>query len=275
MSFQLPPAVDHCHVPCAVAALPVMAMPANALGVEPPVTLSSASEKWVPNAAEIKVPAGLVVSSSIAASDAVLPLTAFGASFTGLMVSLSATVPPLYGLVPPKPLTSAGSPLTIAPWESSTTRTVRAGVVPLKLVAGRKRTKAFGSSSSACVSLTAGSTLVQVVPSVDHCHVPSAAVAALAVPATPAKLLAAEPPATWSAASEKCGWNRVATVVAGGLVACLSVGGSVSVAPTTVGASFTAVTLIAKLSLSVSPGLRTAGGTPGPVWPWSSTTTDS
>src|SRR5262249_19774768 len=211
---------------------------------------------------------------SIAASDAVLPLTTFGASFTGLMVSLSATVPALYGLVPPKPLTSAGSPLTIAPWESSTTRTVRAGVVPLKLVAGRKRTKAFGSSSSAWVPLTAGSTLVQVVPSVDHCHVPSAAVAALAVTATPAKLLAAEPPATWSAASEKCGWNRLATVLPGGLVASSSIAASVSVAPTTVGASFTAVALIAQLSLSASPWLKTAGGTPGAGRPGAAKTAD-
>ncbi len=83
-------------------------------------------------------------------------------------------------------------------------------------------------------------TSVQVTP-LSHCHVPWAGVAALASIATPARVLADEPPVTWSVASLKALVNRALTVAPRGLVSSSLTLASETLAAVRVGASLTAV----------------------------------
>src|SRR5436189_62402 len=92
-----------------------------------------------------------------------------------------------------------------------------AAVVPLMTV-GASFT-AVTVSLSALAALTPVEMAFQVVPSVDHCHVPCAAEAAFAEIAIPANASADEPPATASAASEKCPPNVAEIVAPDGLAA--------------------------------------------------------
>src|ERR1043166_3297299 len=113
---------------------------------------------------------GFAVSSSIAASDSVAPLMTVGASLTAVTLSLSATVPVLYCVVPPvapTPLRSTVPPLVTGPLESSIRWLVSAGVVPFQFAVGRKRSSALVSSTSA-EALETEPTSVHVVPSVEY-----------------------------------------------------------------------------------------------------------
>src|ERR1041384_7648246 len=99
-------------------------------------------------------------------------------------------MPLLYCVVPPVPtaLRSTVVLLLTAPAESSIRCTVSAGALPLKFSAGRKRICVVAAKISALVAATLVEMSFQVVPLVDHCHLPSAAVAALAEIAMPAKV---------------------------------------------------------------------------------------
>jgi hypothetical protein len=161
-----------------------------------------------------------------------------GSSLTEVTVLESATVPALYWVMPPLVLTSAKAPLTMAPAESSTRRTVKLGAVPLKLASGRKRSSASPSSSIALDSETAP--MSTQLPPARTCQTPPPP-APMAVTATPAKALATE--LTWlSIESSKWLANRAETVAPGGSLLSSKMAARLSVAPTTTGASFTGLT---------------------------------
>ena len=106
-------------------------------------------------------------------------------------------------------------------------------------------------SVSALLALLIVPTVVQALPSLEYCQAPSAASAVYAAIATPARVLAEEPPDTASVVSLKFPPNKVLTVDAVGLAA--SSRSVVRLAlPLATGASFTAVTVIATVSVSVS-----------------------
>ena len=109
MLYQvLPLSVEYCQTPWpAVAALPVMAIPASAVAVEPPetatVTVSVASEyRPVVLIRLVMVAPALLadVMSSATLASVVLPLE-IGASLTALTEVPSATVAALMAVVPP------------------------------------------------------------------------------------------------------------------------------------------------------------------------------
>ena len=82
----------------------------------------------------------------------------------------------------------------------------------------------------------------QLLP-LNHCQTPSLlALTLLANTATPAKVLAAEPPLTWSFASLKLPPNRAATDAPGGLALPSFTAVKLALPLSRVGASFTAVT---------------------------------
>ena len=115
----------------------------------------------------------------------------------------------------------------------------------MKLAAGRKRTEVEAVRKRLALSPRLGlvAMLIQLEP-FHHCQVPWAAVAALAVMATPSRVLAVEPPLTavvmLSVLSEKLPPKRVDTAAPVGLV--LSSLTAVRLAlPEVVGASLTAV----------------------------------
>ncbi len=88
-------------------------MPANVLALDPPATTSVESEKLPLNSDVTVAPVG-DVASSLTAANVALP-DATGASFTGLMVSLSATVADEICVVPPvAPVKLSVPPLLIA-----------------------------------------------------------------------------------------------------------------------------------------------------------------
>ena len=131
----------------------------------------------------------------------------------------------------------------------SASRTVSEPGVPLKLAAGTKRRLVAALKNKPEVSANDGEIPVQVEP-LSHCHSPCPAVAALAITTTPARMLPVEPPLTTSKGSEKLAANRVATVLPEGLE--LSSGTAARVAdPLATGASFTAVTVSATVSVAV------------------------
>src|SRR3954447_24416573 len=242
MSVQLAP-LNHCQVPSvAVAALAEIAMPAKPLAVEPPETVSVASEKWLANSELTLAPAGAAASSLIAARVVVVPTTV-GASLTAVTVSESATVPELYWVVVPVPVVVRLTVvLLVIAVESSIRCAVSDGVVPFQFAAGRKRTEVVAAKTSALLSETVVEMSVQLAP-LNHCQVPSVAVAALAEIAMPAKPLAFEPPETVSVASEKWLANSELTLAPAGAAASSLIAARVVVVPTTVGASLTAVTV--------------------------------
>ncbi len=142
-------------------------------------------------------------------------------------------------------------PLVTAPEESSIKCAVSEGVVPFQSAAGRKRTDVPAARTSALPLDTLVEMFVQVAP-FNHCHTPwPASVAALLVIAMPARLFALDPPATWSAASEKLPPNSEVTVAPDGDAASSSIAASVAL-PDATGASFTALTVIATVSVSLS-----------------------
>jgi uncharacterized membrane protein YhaH (DUF805 family) len=111
------PLACHCHLPCAaVAALAVMTTPAKVLALLPLVTASAVSLKRLENKAEIKAPAGLVVSSATAAN--VAEPEATGASFTAVMLMVLVAVAVLLAFCPSLTVTvRVRLPLTwAAPW---------------------------------------------------------------------------------------------------------------------------------------------------------------
>src|SRR4051812_21328116 len=217
-------------------------MPANVFADEPPGTASVASEKLPLNSELIVAPAGLLVSSLIAARVVVVPTTV-GASLTAVTVSESATVPELYWVVVPVPVVVRLTVvLLVIAVESSIRCAVSDGVVPFQFAAGRKRTEVVAAKTSALLSETVVEMSVQLAP-LNHCQVPSVAVAALAEIAMPAKPLAVEPPETVSVASEKWLANSELTLAPAGAAASSLIAARVVVVPTTVGASLTAVTV--------------------------------
>jgi hypothetical protein len=115
----------------------------------------------------------------------------------------------------------------------------------LKFAAGAKRSAVVADNSKALLLEAPVEILLQFVPSVDHCHVPWAAVAASPVMAIPASAFADEPPDTWSAVSEKLAPTSEDTVspVALGVSSKIVVV-DIDVGATTTGASFTAFTVI-------------------------------
>ena len=91
-----------------------------------------------------------------------------------------------------------------------------------------------------------------MVPFAEYCQAPSAAVAALPTTATPARVLALDPPGTWSAASPKLAANSAAAVAPSGLLVSSGTAGRVA-APVATGASLTAVTITLTVAGAVPP----------------------
>ena len=147
-----------------------------------------------------------------------------------------AVMPPLVETLMEEPLVAAA--------ESSTSRVVREPGVPLKLAAGRKRSDVVVARKRAELLERDVAMEVQLLPSVDHCQVPCAAVAALAVMATPRKLLAEDPPATVSVASEKLAEKRALIRAPAGLVLSSLMAAREALLEAT-GASLTALTVMA------------------------------
>src|ERR1700752_362245 len=141
----------------------------------------------------------------------------------------------------------------MAPDESSTSRTVNAGAVPLKFAAGTKRISVLIESRIA-LAAEAPCSDCQSRPS-NHSQAPCAAMAALPTTATPAKLFADEPPATVSSASENEALNTAVTVWPAGFVLSSLMAVSDWVVSATFGASFTGVTLWVRLTVPVLYGV--------------------
>src|ERR687891_149685 len=140
----MPPSVEYCHSPCVagLAALPVMAMPANGLAVEPLVTVSVVSEKTGVNRDVTVLPGVTRVT---------LPL-AIGASLIAVTVVVSGTVAALIGVEPPLAETSAEVLSDTGPLESSISRTVRPPGVPFQLATGTNSSIAVDGRMIAVVS---------------------------------------------------------------------------------------------------------------------------
>ena len=169
-----------------------MAIPANVLAEEPPVTWSRESLKRGRNRSVTVWPGGFVVSS-VTLGKVEVPL-ATGASFTG-----SVTVPMVivsfdHWLVPPTAPRSR-APVAGRPPAPSEMRAVRLPGVPFQSPFGRKRSDAVAGITIALVSPSPVRGMsTQVVPSVVYCQVPCAAVDALPVIARPAAGVPVEPP---------------------------------------------------------------------------------
>src|SRR5438067_10081040 len=146
-------------------------------------------------------------------------------------------------VVPPFAAALITVPVMTGPAESSMKCTLSSGAGPLKSAAGRKRTRALTERPTAADGAAAARS-TQELPTT-YCHFPWAAVAAVAVTTTPAKLLAAEPSGTWSVASEKRPANRLLTEAPGGSAASSATAGTATPTgpPVTVGASLTGVTI--------------------------------
>ena len=86
---EAPALVEYCQLPCvAIAALVVIAMPANVLGLEPPVMPSLLSSNLLLNNALTELPTGFVVSSATANNVTGVASVRTGASLTGFTVTL-------------------------------------------------------------------------------------------------------------------------------------------------------------------------------------------
>src|SRR5690606_38607756 len=122
------------------------------------------------------------------------PLTV-GATLIGVttVVRLTALSESLIGVVPPLLVTLRRSPVFRVVELASTQRALKPTGLPCKLSAGLKRIWSDSPTKNAFPALTAGMA-VHVAPlSVEYCHTPWAAVAALPVIAIPAKPFASEP----------------------------------------------------------------------------------
>ena len=219
---QAPPACRNCHTPwvTAFAALPTMAIPPRPVAAFPPpameLRLSVASEKPKPRL-EIVAPAGSAASSATTVS---VVFVAWGRSFAGRtdVVSVTAFMLLLNRVLPPdlptSSETSAIAPVAGVPALSSTRRATRVPGVPWKSAAGTNRRESAAFSSRAAPALTGGR-LVQVLPSLEYCQTPCAAIALLVVMAMPAKPFATDPPATLSSSSTNLDRKRLSTVAPG------------------------------------------------------------
>ena len=134
------------------------------------------------------------------------------------------------------------SPLAL----ESTRRAVSAPIGPLKLAAGTKRRVVFAARYRAFVSSRPAVAMFvhMLVPLACHCHVPCVEPAALAVMATPAKVLAELPPATASVESLKLLAKSAETKAPVGAAVSSLTAVKEAVVVTNVGASLTAVMLV-------------------------------
>src|SRR5258706_183827 len=150
-----------------------MATPLKVLALEPPLTWSAASEKLPPNSELTVAPAGLAVSSAIAARVAAPDAT--GASLTAVTVSDRATTPEEMWVVPPvAPVRSRATPLVML-WPLSIRLALRPGAGPLKLLAGTKRSRSAALRPTAAVAL-APVRSIQLAPLLaEYCQTPLAA----------------------------------------------------------------------------------------------------
>ena len=132
-----------------------------------------------------------------------------GASFTAVIDVFRATVPTDQCCVPPtRPERSL---LADATTVASDNRAVRTPGVPLKFVAGVKRSLSVVDSRTAVESDTEVETAVQVLPALmEYSHVPCAALAVLPTIATPPKLLTVlVPPETVAPGEVPFAWLSV------------------------------------------------------------------
>ena len=254
-STQVVPLVEYCQRPSvvALAVLPTIARPPSAVAVEPPLTVSVTSEYWlaVINALT-NAPAGLAVSSLIAAS--VADPEASGASLTAVMLvpSVTALAALEYAVVPPVAASDrlGPAPVLTAPDESSIRRTVSCPGVPFQLAFGRNLTWSVDLSRNGAASVGAVGRSVQPLP-LSYCHLPWEAVAALATTAIPASAFAVEPPLWVSVASLKIGPKIEFTVAPAGLPVSSGTLAKVTLAAVRNGASLTGVMLITTFFVSL------------------------
>ena len=134
-------------------------------------------------------------------------------------------------------------PVVTAPAESSIKRTVSCPGVPFQLALGKNRTWSVDLSRKGTASVGAVGKSVQPLPLL-YCHLPWAAVAALATTATPAKLLADEPPVWVSVVSLKTGLKIALTVAPVGLAVSSATPAKSTLAAVRNGASLTGVMVI-------------------------------
>jgi hypothetical protein len=94
----------YCQVPCnTVAAFKQMDIPAKLLAVDPPTTVSAASEKALLNRLAILAPGGFVSHCSTVGTLTVLLFNKTGASFTAIIcTTLSVSISVLHAVVPPR-----------------------------------------------------------------------------------------------------------------------------------------------------------------------------
>lgn len=140
----VPPSTEYCQTPwvAPLDALPVMAIPASVLALEPPATWSVLSENT-----------GVINDVTVLPCVAIvtLPVTV-GASLTGETVVVSGTVAALIGVMPPLLETSDETEKVTGPLELSISRTVSPPGVPFQLAARWKESLAVLGSRIAVVS---------------------------------------------------------------------------------------------------------------------------
>ena len=94
MLYQLVPSVEYSQTPPVVAALPVMAMPASVVALEPALTVSVASEYSAVVLIKLLISAPVLDAEAISSATlarVVLPLET-GASLTAVTLWLSTTL---------------------------------------------------------------------------------------------------------------------------------------------------------------------------------------
>ena len=125
-SVQFVPSVEYCQTPCVgIDAFAVIAMPAKALAVVPPETVSSRSLN-APVKRLATVALGLPVTSSVAAGRTAVPAPLrTGASLTGVMVMATVFVS-VSG--PPAPVLPRSSTVMVSDWVVDTVFVFNVGV---------------------------------------------------------------------------------------------------------------------------------------------------
>ena len=231
--------VLYCQFPLEVSTVyAVRATPARVFALEPPVTLSVESLKFRLKRTATLDPDGFVASSRIAGSAA--DPVATGASLTAVIEWERTTVASEYCDEPPvvprfTPVAKLTEPLLV-----SISATLSVGAGPLKFVDGRNRNEEPAGRIVADVDPVTEASSSHPEP-LSYCHTPFEAAAVYPTMATPASVLALDPPVTSSAESLKLLPKRLETVAPSGAVVSSSTATRLAV-PVAIGASLTAVT---------------------------------